>query len=154
MKIMLTLACLLFSSVAWAQPIPFFVTSAGAANGFTDPSKDNADTLKDLTDQLKNKKTLKLVPSREGARVVVVVMNREVGSGGHGGLFAGNARDVTVRIKLIVDGAEADMSASAEKATIGSGGAWGRAAKKLANQIDDWVKANHAKLIGATPGGQ
>ncbi len=39
------------------------------------------------------------------------------------------------------------MSASAENAQIGSGGAWGRAAKKLANQIEDWVKSNHAKLV-------
>jgi len=150
MKILLTVACLLLPAVASAQPIPFFVTTAGTSSGFTDPSKDNADTLRDLVGYLRNKKTLKLVAAREQARVVVVVMNRELSSGGHGGLFSGNARDVTVRIKLLVDGAEADMSASAEKAQIGSGGAWGRAAKKLANQIENWVKANHAKLLQAS----
>jgi hypothetical protein len=29
------------------DPVPVFITSAGAA-GFTDPSKDNQDTVKDL----------------------------------------------------------------------------------------------------------
>ncbi len=38
---------------------------------------------------------------------MIVVMNRELSSGGHGGLFTGNARDVTVRVKLVVDGVEA-----------------------------------------------
>lgn len=147
MKTLLTLACLLFSAVASAQPVPTFVTSAGTSSGFTDPSKDNADTLKDLVGHLKGKKALKLVASREDARVVIVVLNRELSSGGHGGLYTGNARDVIVRIKLLVDGVEADMSASAEKAQIGSGGAWSRAAKKLANQVEDWVSANHAKLM-------
>ena len=146
MRTLLTLACLSFAAVASAQSVPMFVTSAGTSSGFTDPNKDNADTLKDLVGHLKGKKALKLVASREDARVVIVVLNRELSSGGHGGLFTGNARDVTVRIRMLVDGVEADMSASAEKAQIGSGGAWGRAAKKLANQIEDWVKANHAKL--------
>lgn len=149
MRTLLVIACLVLPSAASAQAIPFFVTTAGAVDGFTDPNKDNADTLKDLIDHLKNRKALKLVAKREEARVVVVVMNRELSSGGHGGLFAGNARDVVVRVKLLVDGVEADMSASAEKATIGSGGAWGRAAKKLAGQIEAWVKANHAKLSQA-----
>jgi hypothetical protein len=125
----------------------FSLFGAGAANGFTDPNKDNKDTVNDLVDHLKDKKGLTIVKSRDEAKVVIVVQNRELSSGGHGGLFTGNARDVTVRVKLIVDGVEADMSASAEKAQIGSGGAWGRVAKKLANQIDDWVKANRSKLV-------
>ncbi len=54
MKILLIVASLLFPAVAKAQPISFFVTSAGASNSFTDPNKDNADTLKDLAGHLKN----------------------------------------------------------------------------------------------------
>ena len=147
----LMLAVIACAVVVDAQRTPLtvsvFVTSIGAANGFTDPNKDNQDTVRDLIDQLKDKKVLTLVKSRDEAKVVIVVQNRELSSGGHGGLWAGNARDVTVRVKLVVEGVEADMSASAEKAQIGSGGAWGRVAKKLANQIDDWVKANKSKLM-------
>ncbi len=129
--------------------LTFYVTSAGATNGFTDPNKDNRDTVEDLVKKLKGKKMVSVVQSQEEAKVVVVVMNRELSSGGHGGLWTANARDVTVRIKLLVDGVEADMSASSEKAQIGSGGAWGRAASKLANQIEDWVKANRARLMSS-----
>ena len=55
------------SAAAQAQTVPVFVTSAGAANGFTDPNKDNQDTVRDLIDQLKDKKVLKVVKSRDEA---------------------------------------------------------------------------------------
>jgi len=35
------------------SPVPVFITSAGAANGYTDPSKDNLDTVRDLWDEMK-----------------------------------------------------------------------------------------------------
>jgi len=41
---------------------------------------------------------------------------------------------------------ETEMSGSAQGGTLSSGGAWGRAAGKVAKQVEQWVKANREKL--------
>ena len=65
-------------SVKQPLPVPVFVTSVGAANGFTDPNRDNQDTVKDLRDSLKGyKKELTLIDKREQAVIVLIVQNRE-----------------------------------------------------------------------------
>jgi hypothetical protein len=130
---------------AAVAPVRVFVTSAGAANGFTDPSKDNQDTTKDLRDVVKGHKSIALAESRDDAVIVLTVMNRETAQV-TAGLLGGPARDRTVRVKFICNDFETEMSASAQGGTLGSGGAWGRAAGKVINQVDDWVKANRSKL--------
>jgi hypothetical protein len=57
-----------------------------------------------------------------------------------------SARDCTVRVKFIFHDAETEMAGSAQGGTLGSGGAWTKAAKKVAKQVDEWVVANKAKL--------
>lgn len=125
-------------------PVPVFVTSVGAANGFTDPNKDNQDTMKDLRDSIKGKKSLTLVDRREDAAIVLTVMNREKAQT-TASVF-GAARDCIVRIKFIFKDFETEMSASAQGGTVSSGGAWGKAAGKVAKQVEEWVVANRAKI--------
>jgi hypothetical protein len=62
------------------------------------------------------------------------------------GFLGGAARDRMVRVKFLYKDLETEMSASAQGGTMGSGDAWGNAAGKVMNQVDDWVKANRAKL--------
>ena len=125
--------------------IAVFVTSVGALKGFTDPSKENRDSVKDLRDDLKDKKNLVLVETREAARIVLVVMGREKAQVTVG-LFGDPARDVILRVQFIAGKMETELTASAQGGTLSSGGAWGRAAGKIADQVDDWAKENRTRL--------
>jgi hypothetical protein len=49
-------------------------------------------------------------------------------------------------VKFIFKDSETEMSASAAGGTLSSGGAWGKAAGKVAKQVEEWVVANRAKL--------
>jgi hypothetical protein len=77
---------------AQAPRVPVFVTSAGAANGFTDPSKDNQNTVQDLRNAMKDDKAIELVDRREAAKVVIVVQGRDTAQL-TAGVFGGAARD-------------------------------------------------------------
>jgi len=121
------------------------VTSVGAANSFTDPNKDNQDTMKDLREAIKGHKTLALAESRDDAVIVLVVMSRETAQV-TAGFLGSPARDRAVRVKFIYKDFETEMSGSAQGGTLGSGGAWGKAAGKVVKQVDEWVTANRSKL--------
>lgn len=130
-------------------PVSVYVTSAGAMNGLTDPSKDNQNTVKDLRNAVKDRKGLVLTETREKADIVLVVMNREKAQI-TAGMFGDAARDVMLRVKFIFRGSESEMTASAQGGTLMSGGAWSRAAGKISKQVEDWVEANRA-AIAAPP---
>jgi len=127
-----------------STPVSVFITSVGAANGFTDPNKDNQDTMKDLRDSLKGRKALVVTDKRDDATIVLVVMSREKAQ-----LTAtafGPARDCTVRVKFIFKDSETEMSGSAAGGTLTSGGAWSKAAGKVAKQVEEWVATNKVHL--------
>lgn len=127
------------------KPVTVFITTAGAKDGFTDPSKENIDTANDLRSRLYGKKGLALVRNREDAQVVLTVMGRETAQVTAG--FLGDpARDRSIRVRLSAGEFETDLTASAQGGTLGSGGAWGRAAGKIAGQVEDWIKRNRAKI--------
>jgi hypothetical protein len=58
----------------------------------------------------------------------------------------GVGRDCTVRVKFIFKDSETEMSGSAAGGTLASGGAWSKAAGKVAKQVEEWVSTNRAKL--------
>jgi hypothetical protein len=101
-------------------PVRLFITSIGAANGFTDPNKGNQDTMQDLRADLKNYKTLALTDTRDQATIVLVVMDREKAQSTVG---FGIGRDCTVRVKFIFNDLETEMSGSAMGGRIASEGA-------------------------------
>jgi len=126
-------------------PVPVFVTSVGAVNGFTDPNRDNQDTMKDLRDSLKGfKKEITIVDQREQAVIVLIVQSRQKAQATAGALGAG--RDCIVRIKFVFRDSETEMSGSALGGLMSSGGAWSKAAGKVAKQVRDWVRENASKL--------
>ena len=57
-----------------AEKVTVFVASAADDSGFTDPSKGNRDTIKDLKDSLKGQKELKVVDSADEATIVLTVL--------------------------------------------------------------------------------
>jgi hypothetical protein len=111
--------------------VKVFVTSAAAQNGFTDPSKDNADTVKDLRKAIDDQKSLALADSAEDAAIVLTVLGRETANL-TGGLMGTAARDRTIRVKFVYQDFKTELTASAQGGTLGSGGAWGKAAKMIA----------------------
>lgn len=141
-----TAAFVAIAAVASAQKtVSIYVTSVGAQNGMTDPNKDNQDTMKDLRDKLKGRKGLALTDSQEAATIVLVVMDREKSQLTIGG-FSGLSRDCVVRVKFLYKDTETMLSGSATSGQFGSGGGWGRAAGKVAKQVEQWVETNREKM--------
>ena len=130
-----------------AQPAAIFVTSVGAVNGLSDPNKDNQDTVTDIRNTIrKDRKTLRLVDTREEALVVLVVLGREAPSQGMpSGLFGLPMRDYVTRVKLIANGTESELSSS-KPGGAGSAGAWRKNAERVAKQVEAWVTTNRARL--------
>ena len=118
---------------------------SGAADGLSDPNKDNRDTVKDLQNALEDQKDVHLVASRDEAMLVLVVQSRERAQATFS-MFGGAARDVGVRVKLLWKDNEAELTGTAQGGTLSTGGAWKRAAGKVAKQINEWVKANREHL--------
>jgi hypothetical protein len=77
--------------------------------------------------------------------IVLVVLNRETAQT-TAGFLGSPARDRMVRVKFMYGDFETEMSGSAQGGTLGSGGAWGKAAGKVIKQVDEWVTTNRSKL--------
>jgi hypothetical protein len=131
--------------LAGQDKVRVYITSIGAQNGFTDPSKDNQDSVKDLKYQIGRKRTLTLAESPGDAAIQLIVLGRETAQV-TAGLFGDPARDRMVRVRFVVGEFTTELTASAQGGTLGSGGSWNRAADKIAGQVEDWVKTNRAKL--------
>lgn len=108
------------------KPVPIFVTSIGAANGFTDPSKDNQNTVKDLRNSLGGRKTIVLTNRREEAVIVLTVLGRRRAR--FTASAFGPGRDVELKVKFQAGEIESELSASALGGTATTGGAWSKAA--------------------------
>lgn len=79
--LLLALCCLSVAvfdaAAADNSAVRVFVTSAGAINGFTDPNKENQDTVKDLLGSLKGRRAIAITDKRDEAEIVLVVMSRD-----------------------------------------------------------------------------
>jgi hypothetical protein len=132
-------ALLLFAPAAIrgkAQPVPIFVTSAGAVNGLTDPSADNQSSVADLREAIKAKKTLALVETKEAATIVLTVQGRSMET--RHGLYTVDY--ATLHLAMTYQGHDSNLTASE-----GNGmtkGRWRKAADNIVGQVETWVKAN------------
>jgi hypothetical protein len=138
----------LSASLSAADPVAVYVTSAGAANGFTDPSKDNRDTVKDLRDSLKDAKEVRLVESPSEAQIVLTVQGRQVNDIPSSSVFGGSDSDQkrTIRVMLQAGTYETTLEASGYLGTFGTAGGFKKAAGKIAKQVREWIAANRASL--------
>jgi hypothetical protein len=137
-RLLIPFALILATQLLSAQaPVTVFVTSAGAVNGFTDPSKENQDSVKDLRFHLKGRKAIALTDTRDDATIVLVVQNREI-AGLKKDILGGVNSEAIVRVRFITKGYESELK--------GSSSLWATAAREVAKQVEDWVKANRDKL--------
>jgi hypothetical protein len=126
-----------------SAPIPIFVATTDES-GITSPDKDVRDSTKDLISSLKDKHGVCLTENREQAIVILEVLGREKAQATQSWL--GRSRDCTVAVKVSYGEHETTISQSAAGGTISSGGAWKKAAGKVAKRIEEWVAENRTKL--------
>lgn len=158
LKASLTLVLVAITANAWADcnqqsaqdghsPVPIFVVTT-SPEGFTQ-AKQVKDSTKDIIGSLKGKKGICLTERREDALVVVEVLGREKAQV-TASVF-GSGRDVTVAAKLTAGTFETVISESALGGTLMAGGAWGKAAGKVAKRIAEWVQENKEQLTNPKP---
>lgn len=140
---------LLCAAVAAAQttPVTIYVTTPAQEQGFTDPSKERLDSLKDLRDKIrKAKKLLTLVESPEEATIILELLDREqqwkrTTAGVLFGTPWGHQRKRAITVRLRVGEFSSDFTSEKAK--------YSQAAGDVVNQIQRWVVANQAKLSAA-----
>jgi purine nucleoside permease len=122
-------------------PVRIAVKSAATADGFTDPSKARQDSVKDVTNRLKDSKVVQLVPEGEAIAVLEVLdrqTNREVN-------FWGTQNKSSLVVRLTAGDYSTEF--------VGESGSSGilknykGAASSIVKQLEAWVKANHDRLV-------
>jgi len=131
--------------------VPLFLTTPATIGGFTDPNKERQDSMKDLVEALGKKKNIRLVAAQEQAIIVLEVLGRDVreDSGSFTKAFGGKNEVKTVRVKLSAGAFVTELSGSSAGGGFGGGpgrGAWKKAAYKVADQIEAWIRDNQAQL--------
>ena len=143
-------ALLLVAATSGAQDrVAVYLKHASGADGFTDPSKDRQDSLKDLAKQLRDSKVVRVTENPAEAVVTLDVLGREthadtntIMTGLVGGWSQQNKRTLTVRLTA----GEYTTEFSGESGAHGILTGYGDAAKQIAKQFEAWVKANHERL--------
>lgn len=136
-------AVLLVASTSNAQDrIPVYLQNGAGADGFTDPSKDRTDSLKDLAKQLRDSKVVRITDTPADAAVTLEVLARETHRDVTLMWGVQNKSGLTVRLTA----GEYTTEFSAESGSHGLLTGYGDAAKKIVKQFEAWVKANHERL--------
>lgn len=144
---------LLFAGVATARQgdprMPIFVRSAASVSGFTDPDKARRDSTRDLQNAFRNARTVRLAESEEQAIILLEVLGRETRREVNGYTFlTGQAQNKSVLMVRLTVG-EFSTEFSADGGSSGMVTGYGRAAKKVAEQVERWVRENNPRLAEA-----
>lgn len=127
--------------------IGVFVRGAQGNSGFTDPSKDRADSVKDLRNHILDSKVLFLSESPDGAAVVLDVLARETRREVNGWTaVSGGAQNksyVTVRVRA----GEFETELTGESGSKGMLKGYGAAAGKVIDQLEKWARENRDRLL-------
>jgi hypothetical protein len=124
-----------------ADKIPIVVKSAATGAGFTDPSKDRQDSVKDLVKRLKDSDVVRVVESDKDAVAAVEVLDRSTQR--EVNLFgAQNKSYLIVRLTA----GEYSTEFRGESSSSGIMKDYRGAAKSIVKQLEAWVKANHDRL--------
>jgi hypothetical protein len=126
--------------------VPVFVKTAANADGFTDPSKDRQDSVKDLVKKLKDSKLVRSVNSAEEAVVTLEVLGRETKREANinTALFGQKQNKSYVTVRLSVGEYSAEFTGESGSKGVLKG--YGDAAGKVVKQLDEWVTANRERL--------
>lgn len=127
--------------------IPLFVRAAGSAGGFTDPSKDRQDSVKDLQKKVRDSKLVDLVSSEEHAVIVLEVLARETKRETNGWTaFSGDRQNKSYLTVRLIAG-EYTTEFAGESGSKGMLKGYGAAAGKVVDQLEKWVMANRNQLL-------
>lgn len=150
------LSTLALAATLAAGPVTVFVAVEKPEGRFVDPEaeaarKDAQDSADDLTKKLRGKDGIEVVDSAEAAMVIITVVGRgriptgaTVTRAEWGGALKTDEETVrTVYAILSVDGYSLDLFGQNDGRLMG---AWGTAAGKLANKIEEWIEANAEQL--------
>jgi hypothetical protein len=139
-----------FAKKPVGEPITVFLGTATTVGGFTDPNKERTDSMKDLAEALGKKKNVTLVAEAEDAVIVLEVQGRSVreDSGSFTKAFGGKNEVKRVVVKLTVGDFSAELAGESAGGGFGppGRGVWKKAAYKLADQIENWIEENRARL--------
>jgi hypothetical protein len=137
----LALSLLVAAGAMAEDRLPVFVRSAAATGGFTDPSKDRQDSMKDLVKKLKDSKLLRPVESEGEALVIVEVLDRETKRETN---FWGRQNKSYLTVRLVAG--EYSTEFEGESGSKGIFKGYGAAAGKVVDQVEVWAQANREQL--------
>ena len=125
-----------------ATTVRVYIFTETSASGSHTPDEDGRRAaVEDMRDQLRRKKGITLVATRDDANVLMEVVGREQRDE-PGGPFGGKALtrmgDTIIRLKVSSGGEESDLKG------IGQG-TWGRAAKDAADRFVKWIARREPK---------
>ena len=125
-----------------ATTVRVYIFTETSASGLHTPDEDGRRAaVEDMRDQLRRKKGITLVATRDDANVLMEVVGREQRDE-PGGPFGGKALtrmgDTIIRLKVSSGGEESDLKG------IGQG-TWGRAAKDAADRFVKWIARREPK---------
>jgi hypothetical protein len=130
------------------EKLAVFVAGVGT-DGFTDPSKARQDSAKDLAKKITGSKTLRLVQTVDEAVAVLTVLDRVTVTEHNGfAAFSGQGQNRSaLTVRLTAGEYSTEFSGASGSKGVMTG--YGAAAGQVVKQLEEWVKANHAKLVAA-----
>jgi hypothetical protein len=136
-------ALLVVAATSGAQDrVAVYLKNGSGANGFSDPSKDREDSLKDLAKQLRDSKLVRLTEVADDAAVSLEVLARETHRDTT--LLWGQQNKSALTVRLTAGEYTTDFTGESGSKGLFTG--YGAAAKQIVKQFETWVKANHERL--------
>jgi hypothetical protein len=128
------------------EKVPVFVRAAGSQAGFTDPSKDRDDSVKDLKKKVSDAKHVRLASTEVEALVILEVESRETKRETNGWTAFSGARQNKSYLTVRLTAGEYTTEFQGESGSKGMLKGYAAAAGKVVDQLDSWVQANYEKL--------
>ena len=130
-------------AVASAQEkVPVLVRGEAASEGFTDPSKDRQDSVKDLLKKLKDSRPVRVVSSEDEAVAILEVLDRETRRETN---MWGRQNKSYLTVRLTIGDYSTEFEGESGSKGIMKG--YGAAAGKIVDQLEAWVDANRQRLL-------
>ena len=138
-------AVLVPAAVASSQvpgKIPVFVKAAATAGGFSDPSKERQDSVKDIQEKVRGSKVIAMAQSENEAVVIVEVLARSTRRETN---FWGRQNKSRLEVRLTAGEYSTEFGADGGSAGVFTG--YGKAAGSIVKQMEKWVGENRERLL-------
>lgn len=127
--------------------IPVVIKAAASAGGFTDPSKERQDSVKDIIEKVRGSKVLSVAPSENEALLILEVLARSTRREVNGwAILSGTAQNKS-RLEVRLTAGEYSTEFAADGGSSGVFTGYGKAAGNIVKQVEAWVKDNRERLL-------